>query len=579
MEGRTQLANLANKTAAAAEEFKRLLAAEHSWAEERATLQAEVARQRAEAEKLGHKIRRLEEARAAEAASWRKEREAHVRDKEAGAARTTSLMRELDLKAQAEARFGMERKAWAERVERIEKIAQDAKEDARGAGEEVSRLQRAYQELFSKSRQEKEGLQRELNVQQEENTDARQQLLAAQEQHRAAASQLDALDRAMGEYRRSIAQLQQENEDLQSRISVLDNEVGDAAQQLAAAQQALEQEQEAHAQALEVERAERQRQQDFFAQTLAETEAEGRAAAAQAHALKLRVVQVDREMKRIKEQRDMLQGKVRHMDAEASKERAEWEATYEQLTEAIAAKEMEQDAAAAQLEVMLRSVSTGAAHATPRATPRGLHSSLPGALGGALSSAPPAWASGAHAPRAYEGGAEGDALRDEALGGGAGGGRGADNALQDQGGGGGMYAGEGGGGGAGRGGSAGDGEEGGRLGRTPRGAPGGVNDSGEEFPRALLDQAQTPYLDHGGGAPGSAGPGRSSSALREEELPSYMREMKRGAAPDSGATAGEIASFWNVGLRASGYSRDATRDATPPNSGSGPRRSGPRSWK
>jgi hypothetical protein len=58
-----------------------------------------------------------------------------------------------------------------------------------------------------------------------------------------------------------------------------------------------------------------------------------------------------------------------------------------------------------------------------------------------------------------------------------------------------------------------------------------------------------------------------------------MREMKRGAAPDSGATAGEIASFWNVGLRASGYSRDATRDATPPNSGSGPRRSGPRSWK
>ena len=50
-----------------------------------------------------------------------------MRDKEASSARITSLMRELDVKAQAEARFDMERKSWAERVERIEKIASDAK--------------------------------------------------------------------------------------------------------------------------------------------------------------------------------------------------------------------------------------------------------------------------------------------------------------------------------------------------------------------------------------------------------------------------------------------------------------------
>ena len=69
---------------------------------------------------------------------WRKERDAVVRDKEASSARITALMRELDVKAQVEARFDLERKSWAERVERIEKIASDAKEDAKSAGDEVS---------------------------------------------------------------------------------------------------------------------------------------------------------------------------------------------------------------------------------------------------------------------------------------------------------------------------------------------------------------------------------------------------------------------------------------------------------
>jgi hypothetical protein len=41
----------------------------------------------------------------------------------------------------AQARFNLERKSWAERVERIEKIAADAKQDAKNAGDEVTRLQ------------------------------------------------------------------------------------------------------------------------------------------------------------------------------------------------------------------------------------------------------------------------------------------------------------------------------------------------------------------------------------------------------------------------------------------------------
>jgi hypothetical protein len=40
-----------------------------------------------------------------------------------------------------QARFNLERKSWAERVERIEKIAADAKQDAKNAGDEVTRLQ------------------------------------------------------------------------------------------------------------------------------------------------------------------------------------------------------------------------------------------------------------------------------------------------------------------------------------------------------------------------------------------------------------------------------------------------------
>lgn len=76
----------------------------------------------------------------------------------------------------------------------------------------------------------------------------------------------------------------------------------------------------------------------------------------QVHAQKLRVVQLERETKRLREENVTLQSRIKNMESELSKERSEWEATYQQLTEAIATKEMEQDAAAAHLEIMLRSV-------------------------------------------------------------------------------------------------------------------------------------------------------------------------------------------------------------------------------
>lgn len=284
-------------------------------------------------------------------------------------------MRELDVKAQAEARFDMERKSWAERVERIEKIAADAKEDAKSAGDEVTRLQRAYQDLFTKSRQEKESLTKQHEIIQDENTDIRQKEKALQEQVKSSTAQVEALDRVINEYRRTISQLTQEKDDLYQQIASMEHEIGDVMQQLHTAQQALEAEKEAHVAALDFERAERQRQQEFFGQALSEAESEARNTASQVHALKLKVVQLERDTKRLKEERNALQNKVRNMDEDQSRERSDWEQTYQQLTEAIASKEMEQDAAAAHLEVMLRSVggSDGGDSLVPttlKATPR-----------------------------------------------------------------------------------------------------------------------------------------------------------------------------------------------------------------
>ena len=363
-----QMANLLNKTAAAAEEFKRLLAAEQSWIEERSTLMKNLQTKAQELDKLQAKCRRLEELRATEVAAWRKERDAVLKEKEATSARITGLMRELDVKAQAEARFDLERKSWAERVERIEKIASDAKEDAKSAGEEVTRLQRAYQDLFSKSRQEKENLVKQSQVIQEDNSDMRQKERALKEQNKASASQIESLDKAVNDYRRTIEQQRQEQDELHQQIDSMEHEIGDVMHQLNTAQQALEVEKEAHVTALEFERAERQRQQEFFGQALAEAEAEARTTASQVHALKLKVVQFERESKRLKEERNSLQHKIQYLEEDRTRERSEWEETYQQLTETIATKEMEQDAAAAHLEVMLRSVG-GAVEDSPAPAP------------------------------------------------------------------------------------------------------------------------------------------------------------------------------------------------------------------
>ena len=79
-----QMANLLNKTAAAAEEFKRLLSEEQSWAEERSAMQQDASRKATELDKLNSKCRRLEELRASEVSAWRKERDSVLRDKEVG---------------------------------------------------------------------------------------------------------------------------------------------------------------------------------------------------------------------------------------------------------------------------------------------------------------------------------------------------------------------------------------------------------------------------------------------------------------------------------------------------------------
>uniref|UniRef100_A0A7S4PNY6 Uncharacterized protein n=1 Tax=Guillardia theta TaxID=55529 RepID=A0A7S4PNY6_GUITH len=256
-----QMANLMSKTAAAAEEFKRLLAAEQQWAEERAHFQSEIIKKDQEIEKQIAKIKRFEESRAVEMQALRKEREESNRDKEAASTRITALLRELDLKAQSEARFNLEKKSWAERIERLEKIKENAREDAESAGQEVARLQKAYQELFSKSRLEKEQLSRQIQVLEDDNTDMREKIETLQEQQKASSAQIEALDAAISEARRAINHLNSEKSELSQQMESMEHEIGDVLQQLHTAQNALEAEKEAHIAALEIERSERQRQQ------------------------------------------------------------------------------------------------------------------------------------------------------------------------------------------------------------------------------------------------------------------------------------------------------------------------------
>ena len=545
-----QMANLLNKTAAAAEEFKRLLGAEQGWAEERSTLQQELAKKAQELDKLQAKCRRLEELRASEVGAWRKERESVVRAKEESSARITALMRELDVKAQAEARFDMERKSWAERVERIEKIAGDAKEDAKSAGDEVTRLQRAYQDLFSKSRMEKENLTKQNQIIQDENTDLRHKEKALIEQNKASVSQIEALDRVINEYRRTISQLGQEKEDLYQQIAGMEHEIGDVMQQLHTAQQALEAEKEAHVSALDFERAERQRQQEFFGQALAEAEAEGRQTASQVHALKLKVVQLEREAKRFKDERNSLQSKVRHMDEDQARERSEWEQTYQQLTEAIATKEMEQDAAAAHLEVMLRSVGGAGDDApapsvrnTPRERPR---SAVKPALASRQASTQPEDVYGSRererTPDASQLASRSPNVRSLAQS--APHQRSPDPDPRTL-----------------------EAHPSAQSLRSP--GPRNRNSDADEFPRQAAPQPVEHSMSNYGSEPESLSvppdrydgrpKSRGGSLSKDKDLPRFMQPLDK---KDTGTTTGEVANFWNVGLRAHFHGvRDPVKDA------------------
>jgi len=57
---------------------------------------------------------------------------------------------------------------------------------------------------------------------------------------------------------------------------------------------------------------------------LQEAESDARAAASQVHAQKLRVVQLERETKRLRDEGSALQGRLNSMDSELARERGEW---------------------------------------------------------------------------------------------------------------------------------------------------------------------------------------------------------------------------------------------------------------
>uniref|UniRef100_A0A6U6DUR8 Uncharacterized protein n=1 Tax=Guillardia theta TaxID=55529 RepID=A0A6U6DUR8_GUITH len=501
-----QMANLMSKTAAAAEEFKRLLAAEQQWAEERAHFQSEIIKKDQEIEKQIAKIKRFEESRAVEMQALRKEREESNRDKEAASTRITALLRELDLKAQSEARFNLEKKSWAERIERLEKIKENAREDAESAGQEVARLQKAYQELFSKSRLEKEQLSRQIQVLEDDNTDMREKIETLQEQQKASSAQIEALDAAISEARRAINHLNSEKSELSQQMESMEHEIGDVLQQLHTAQNALEAEKEAHIAALEIERSERQRQQEFFGQALAEAEGESRSAHSQVHAMKLKIVQFERETKRLKDEKSFLQQKISNLEEAIAQERAEWEQTYQQMTEAIARKEMEQDAAAAHLEVMLRSV------------------------GGISKSGMDVGMSTVGLSKTADLSTEANALRSMKV-----------HNLNDSG-------------------RVIEQDSAVESSTFPSHSPVGAltpqehdwDAEGEEMPRS-----RPPSLSKRQSS--SPISGERSKSKTPDMLPRYMQDQKR---PDTGTTTGEVTQFWNVGLRADFYGvRDPVADA------------------
>ena len=100
--GSQQSASLLAKTAAAADEFKRLLAAEKQWAEERHELGRKQSELEQNVSKQTARIKALEEMRSSEASLWRREKEDLLEAKEAALARIRVQSRALEAVEHAE---------------------------------------------------------------------------------------------------------------------------------------------------------------------------------------------------------------------------------------------------------------------------------------------------------------------------------------------------------------------------------------------------------------------------------------------------------------------------------------------
>ena len=101
-ENSLQRESLLAKTAAAAEELKRLLYAEKQWAEERAEWQRKFYEQEQAMLRQSAKIKGLEDARSADSSAWRKEKSALMQELEGAHNQILELRRASEAKTQQE---------------------------------------------------------------------------------------------------------------------------------------------------------------------------------------------------------------------------------------------------------------------------------------------------------------------------------------------------------------------------------------------------------------------------------------------------------------------------------------------
>ena len=160
-----QSASLLLKTTAAADEINRLLLAEKQWKEEKNEWQRKTSVLEQRMLQQSSRIKVLEENHTAQTSSWRKERDELVQEVESLLSLNIELKKVLEAKSQAEvmpaqtpplqsfppqpvpfaqARFALERKGWAERVQHVEQIAAAASQEAKSAADDIARLQVLY---------------------------------------------------------------------------------------------------------------------------------------------------------------------------------------------------------------------------------------------------------------------------------------------------------------------------------------------------------------------------------------------------------------------------------------------------